>query len=203
MNVAEFDLIAKKVFAPIYPYVAGQIVNRTGIIEGRSLDIGTGGGYLGLEVAKASNLSVTLLDNLKEQIEICNTNIKQESLEEKVVAILGDVHELPFEDESFDLIISRGSVFFWEDLGKAFKEIYRVLKSCGKTYIGGGFGNIKIKNSIPAKMEEIGLECREGMFKRNSRDFLEPLKNGLSDAGIINYNILLSEEEGIWVIIQK
>lgn len=203
MDVIEFDLIAKKVFAPIYPIVAGQIFDRTGVLEGNALDIGTGGGYLGIEVAKASNLRVTLLDNVEEQIGICNKNIAKEIKEDRIVAVLGDVHKLPFDDEAFELIISRGSVFFWEDLGKAFKEIYRVLKSNGKTYIGGGFGNLQIKNSIPAKMEELGLECREGMFKRNSSDFLEPMKIGLSDAGITNYNILLSEEEGIWLIIQK
>lgn len=47
MDPHEFDRIARGVFAPVYPVIAAQILDRTGIRKGVCLDIGCGGGYLG------------------------------------------------------------------------------------------------------------------------------------------------------------
>ena len=47
----EFDEIAERIFAPIYPVLAAQIMAETGIKRGNCLDIGCGGGLLGLHVA--------------------------------------------------------------------------------------------------------------------------------------------------------
>lgn len=44
---------------------------------------------------------------------------------------LGDVTELPFEDCFFDVATAFETVYFWQDIGKAFSEIYRVLKKGG------------------------------------------------------------------------
>jgi hypothetical protein len=51
-----------------------------------------------------------------------------------------------------DLIVSRGSIFFWKDLPMAFKEIHCVLAPDGWAYVGGGFGSQKIKESIIREM---------------------------------------------------
>ena len=45
--------------------------------------------------------------------------------------IRGDVCSLPFENESFDLVTAFETVYFWQNIGKAFSEIYRVLKNGG------------------------------------------------------------------------
>ncbi len=42
-----------------------------------------------------------------------------------------DVCTLPFVDESFDIVTAFETVYFWQDIGKAFTEIHRVLKSDG------------------------------------------------------------------------
>lgn len=42
-----------------------------------------------------------------------------------------DVCSLPFENESFDLVTAFETVYFWQNIGKAFSEIYRVLKNGG------------------------------------------------------------------------
>ena len=52
--------------------------------------------------------------------------------------MLNDAESMPFEDNFADLIVSRGSMFFWNDQTKVFKEIYRVLKPNGMAYIGCG-----------------------------------------------------------------
>jgi len=37
-----FNMIAKKAFAPVYPYLAEQIKNKFGITEGICVDVGSG-----------------------------------------------------------------------------------------------------------------------------------------------------------------
>jgi 2-polyprenyl-3-methyl-5-hydroxy-6-metoxy-1,4-benzoquinol methylase len=51
-NAMEFDKIAQEIFFPIYPVIADDILKLTGIRSGRLLDVGSGGGHLGLWVFK-------------------------------------------------------------------------------------------------------------------------------------------------------
>lgn len=44
----------------------------------------------------------------------------------------------PVGDEAFDLVVSRESYHFWQNLPTAFTEILRVMKPGGTAYIGGG-----------------------------------------------------------------
>ena len=43
----------------------------------------------------------------------------------------GNVMELPYENEKFDLVTAFETVYFWPDLNKSFSEVYRVLKPGG------------------------------------------------------------------------
>ncbi len=42
-----------------------------------------------------------------------------------------DVRSLPFENDSFDLVTAFETVYFWQEIDKAFAEIFRVLKNGG------------------------------------------------------------------------
>ncbi|GAC1354377.1 MAG: class I SAM-dependent methyltransferase [Ktedonobacteraceae bacterium] len=62
----------------------------------------------------------------------------------------GDVINLPFDDSSFDKILSIHSLYFWPDPVKAFAEVIRVLKPGGMSVLtllpkerwpGGGEGS--------------------------------------------------------------
>jgi len=48
---------------------------------------------------------------------------------------------MPFPDNSVDLVVSHGSIFFWDDQVKGLQEVYRVLRPGGKAMIGGGVGS--------------------------------------------------------------
>ena len=43
----------------------------------------------------------------------------------------GDVCSLPFENGSFDIVTAFETVYFWQNIEKAFSEVYRVLKNGG------------------------------------------------------------------------
>jgi SAM-dependent methyltransferase len=53
--------------------------------------------------------------------------------------VIGDIHNLPFLDESVDCIISTGTFEHIEDPWLAAKEFYRLLKKGGRVYIGTPF----------------------------------------------------------------
>jgi len=45
--------------------------------------------------------------------------------------LCASVAELPFEPEQFDAVTAFETVYFWPDLPRCFREVYRVLKSGG------------------------------------------------------------------------
>jgi ubiquinone/menaquinone biosynthesis C-methylase UbiE len=133
MDVNKFDGIAREVFAPAYKAIARQIKETTGVTQGLCLDAGAGGGYLSLAMAEITDLNFVVLDKMEEMRAIAAENIIKAGFEKRMKAIAADIQEIPLDDNSIDIVISRGSVFFWEDKSKAFREIYRVLAP------GGGY----------------------------------------------------------------
>lgn len=204
MNKAyEFDEIAQKVFLPIYPLIANQIKKETKIEDGVCLDIGCGGGHLGFALMKITNLDVIFLDNNTDALDIAKKRSKELGVEYSANTILGDVQELPLEDECINLVISRGSLWFWEDKIKSLEEIYRVLRKGGIAYIGGGFGDEKTKNKVYEKMKEINGEDFEKRRKKFTEGNDVEFYNGiLKEIGIKNFKIK-DDEEGLWIIIKK
>ena len=43
----------------------------------------------------------------------------------------GNVQELPFANETFDLATAFETIYFWSDIDQSFSQIYRVLKKGG------------------------------------------------------------------------
>lgn len=48
----------------------------------------------------------------------------------------GNVKDLPFEDDTFDIVTAFETVYFWPDIEKCFGEVKRVLKPGGTFLIG-------------------------------------------------------------------
>lgn len=201
IDVLDFEKTTKEVFAPVYPVIAKQIKDRTQIANGLCLDVGAGTGHLGIELAKITNLEVYLLDQSQDMLSIADQNIASNGLESRVKTVLGDVHSIPIKDQYVDLVISRGSLFFWEDKKKAFREIYRVLTPGGTAYVGGGFGTGELKRKIDVEMQKRDKYWRKNIVDKISKtniDYYELLKA----IDIVNIRII-NNEANMWVIIKK
>lgn len=206
IDAKNFDEIARTIFKPIYPVIAGQIIAHTGITKGVCLDLGCGGGYLGIEVAKVSELSLRFLDQSSDMLAIVERNLAETGLQERGEAILANVEQIPLPDASVNLAISRGSVFFWEDLAQAFKEVYRVLAPGGMTYIGGGFGSAALKDEITANWTKKGKDVAAWQNKVKGNlgpEMRQKMEQALLDASIANYEIVQNQEVGLWVVMRK
>ncbi len=198
----EFDEIANGPFFPIYAVIARQIMDRTGIGSGVCIDIGSGGGHLGLSMAQISEMRIILFDKIEDSLSIAAKRAGSWGLSGRISTLLGDVHNIPLTDGMADLCISRGSVWFWEDQKKGFKEIYRVLKKGGMAYIGGGFGNKQLKEQVDKKMKEFDREWPRSRQKFVEGNDVEHFTKMMNEIGITNFEIT-DDEKGIWVVFKK
>jgi ubiquinone/menaquinone biosynthesis C-methylase UbiE len=194
-----FDRISRELFAPIYPVIAKQIIRRTGRVDGYCLDVGCGTGALGRALADQTNLHITFFDQSPEMIDLSIQYVTEENLLDRSEFEIGDIHRLQFSDNTMDLVVSRGSAPFWEDWEKAYQEIFRVLKKDGHAYIGGGFGNAKLREEITQKMDrEGGRRPPKEVFQRK-KTLLPKILETL-DATYAN---IIDDESGFWVHIMK
>jgi ubiquinone/menaquinone biosynthesis C-methylase UbiE len=96
----------------------------------RVLEIGCGAGFMAIALARRG-FTVEAVDHVPAMIELTQRHARQTGMDNRIHAALEDVHELTFEDQSFDLIVALGVIGWLHDLRKALVEITRVLKSSG------------------------------------------------------------------------
>jgi ubiquinone/menaquinone biosynthesis C-methylase UbiE len=128
-----------------YPYVAADILEYCRPRKGIWVDLGSGSGGVGLALAAtddptASTSTIVLVDPNTEALSKGLQNAQSKGLAHRVVAVVGKAESMPLPDRSVDLVISRGSIFFWDDPGKGVQEVYRVLRPGGEAMLGGGRG---------------------------------------------------------------
>ncbi len=96
------------------------------------LEVGVGDGIDHLELAKAGAI-LTGIDITPKSIELTKKNLELHGYKSNL--LIADAENLPFEDDSFDVIYSFGVLHHTPDTQKAVKEIYRVLKPQGKAVV--------------------------------------------------------------------
>jgi len=121
-----------------YRRLARQVVE-TGVPPGgKVLDLGTGPGFVAIEIARllqANNCQVVGLDLSRAMLSVAAENARRQGLNGSLTWREGDAKALPFEDGQFDFVVSSGSLHHWEDPLRVFDEVARVLKEDGQTII--------------------------------------------------------------------
>ena len=99
------------------------------------LDVGCGGGINVKRMAKSAK-KVYGIDYSIESVKL-SKEVNEKLIDEGKVEILeGNVKDLPFEDNAFDIVTAFETVYFWPDIEKCFAEVKRVLKPGGIFLIG-------------------------------------------------------------------
>lgn len=196
-----FPYIAEHIFAPIYPVIAAHIVEQSRIKQGICLDLGCGIASLGISVAEITDMQVYGVDFSAEMCRLSKDKAQRHCLSGKVVPLQADVHLLPFKNNCADLIVSRGSVFFWNDLPVAFREISRVLAPGGQAWIGGGFGTKELKAQIAEKMVEIDPDWHTASKKRLNQENLRAMQEAGKQTEIPCR--VAQDDSGFWVVLSK
>ncbi len=202
-SAVSMNEIAKTVFAPIYPVIARNAISITGIEKGRCLDLGSGPGMLAIAMAvEAPGFEVVALDFNDDAHELAACNIAEAGLGDRIRTISGDVQNIPYEDGQIDLIVSRGSMFFWDDLAGAFRDIWRVLAPGGATYIGGGFGNLMLRDQVIREMAVRDPEWK-CYAKKMDDEGLTRFKKMFTEIGCEDYYRIIDDDTGMWVVLRK
>ena len=97
--------------------------------DSKVLDLGCGAGHLTYAIAPYAK-SVTAYDLSQEMLEVVDAEAAQRGLI-NVETVQGSVHDLPFEDASYDAVVSRYSAHHWRQISVALKEAHRILKPGG------------------------------------------------------------------------
>lgn len=201
-RAGEYAAIANEVFAPIYPVIARQILERCGVREGLCVDVGCGAANLAIALAKITSLDVCAMDFSPPILELGQENIKREGLEDRVTAIAGDVHRMPFADGVASLVISRGSMRFWRNRPAAFREMRRVLRPGGKGYVGGGLGSRELADQINEEMTRRGADWKNKptpkVRKKDTAEWGEIMRK----AGFSRFE-LIRDDSGSWVCFEN
>lgn len=143
-----------------YSKVAEEIVSC--FKQGLILDLGTGPGYLPIEIVKrSSDIKIVGLDLSRILIQMAKRNSQNAGLADRLDFQFGNAARLRFDDSSFDMVLSTGMLHSLRDPVKVFKEIYRVLKKGGEAWI---YDPAKIASYIDRKKWNASLTRRERFF---------------------------------------
>lgn len=128
-----------KVYDRVNPFIwneamRGQALGMLDISEGdRVLDVGCGTGFA-TEGLLEHTRNVHGLDQSPHQMEKAWAKLGKH---DPVNFYLGDAERLPFEDDSFDVVWSSGSIEYWPNPVDALKEIRRITRPGGEVLIVG------------------------------------------------------------------
>jgi ubiquinone/menaquinone biosynthesis C-methylase UbiE len=129
-----YEKATRMVIESYYSQVAGEIVSR--LEAGVILDLGTGPGYLPIEIVRRSpSIKVDGIDLTRKFIKMARENAARAGVADKLHFEVGNAAKLQFEDSSYDMVISTGMLHMLKDPIKVLRECYRVLRIGGEAWI--------------------------------------------------------------------
>ena len=97
------------------------------------LEVAPGPGYLAIEMARLGQVQVTGLDISRTFVQIASENAREAGV--KVEFHQGDAAVMPFDADSFDLVVCQAAFKNFMHPGSALSEMHRVLRDGGVAVI--------------------------------------------------------------------
>jgi len=177
-----------QLWEPVYPFLANHISESYGRNDGVILEIGPFCGVI-----------YTLMALPPEMTPFFNDHISNKGLAGKIDIIETDQSLTGIQEDSIDLVIFRGALFFPSLFRVDYQAVKRVLKSGGIAMIGGGFGKFtppEVIRPIAEQSKELNLMI--GKVEVTAEQVEEDIK---ASETLVDYKIV--HEGGLWAFLRK
>ena len=128
-----FDQLMGDILRPGGIALTAKVAEIAGIKKNYSvLDIGCGKGITTAFLAREYDVRVVGIDLSTIMVSSCRSNTDEEEGSRRISFLVGDGENLPFQDSSFDVVITESAFSLFPEKGLAARDICRVLKSNGR-----------------------------------------------------------------------
>jgi SAM-dependent methyltransferase len=149
----------------------------------RSLELGAGTGYFSLNLLQAGVITdATCTDISPGMVETLASNAQRLGLD--IDARIADAEALPFEDDSFDLVLGHAVLHHLPDLDQAWREIHRVLRPGGIAVFAGEPSHYGDRiASVPKRAAGRAAPAWRRLMRAR------PAQEGHQDGGAVNHQL--------------
>ena len=184
---------------PIRPFLVGQIEELYGRRDGEILEIGPFSGLIFALAQKNIGQSFLIAACRQAAIALYRQEARNCGLEDRVRIIQSDSSLIGIADDSVDLAIFRGALFFPTLFQVDFGAIYRTLRTGGIAFVGGGFGKYtpaELINQIGKRSEQLNTAVgRVRVTVESVRDQVR--------ACHLEEKCEITTDGGLWVVMKK
>lgn len=191
-SVAQYDSAeGYDLYAPYYEkdhayldsFERSELFELMGDVQGLEvLDVGCGTGRM-VENLKKFGAKVTGVDVSEKMLAIAKKRFSTSEF------VLGDIEDLPFEDESFDMVVATFVIVHLAALQRAFDEVYRVLKPGGVFLLS----NINQRKAPKLKVE------KEEILIRSYYHRPEAVSKALEESFFAIEADGFVQQDGVWI----
>ena len=158
--------------APITNWGLGYVDFKAGM---KMLDIGCGGGATLKRLLNRSPDSMVYGIDISEESVAKARKVNSKLLDKQVFVQTGSAEQLPWNDNTFDIVTAVETVYFWPNIDKCFTEVRRILKTDGQFVV---IVEVTSKKSVWTNLVD-------GMTAYS----VDQLKSLLEQAGFTEFNI--------------
>ncbi len=184
---------------PVQPFLLRQIEELYGRQDGHILEIGPFGGLIFALARKKVGEIFSIAAFPQTAIALYQQEARKHSLEDQVKIVESNSSLTNIVNESVDLAIFRGALFFPVLFQVDFGAVYRVLRTGGIAFVGGGFGKYtptEVINQIRKRSEQLN----DAMGR--VRVTVETVRDQLRSSRLEG-NCEIVNEGGLWVVMRK
>ena len=193
--IGELNLL----WEPVRPFLARQVEEVYGRRDGNVLEIGPFSGLIFSLAQKSVGRTFSIAAFPQATIPLYQQEARKLGLEDRVRIIESDSSLINIADDSVDLAIFRGALFFPALFQLDFGAIYRTLSTRGIAFVGGGFGKdtpAEVINQIGKQSEQLNAAMgRVRVTVESVRDQVR--SNRLEE------KCEIITEGGLWVVMRK
>jgi hypothetical protein len=184
---------------PIRPFLARQIEELYGRRDGHILEIGPFSGLIFTLAQKNVGQSFSIAAFPQATVPLYRQEARKLELEDRVGIIESDSSLINIADDSVNLAIFRGALFFPSLFQVDLGTIYRTLRKSGIAFVGGGFGKY-----TPAEViSQIGKRSEQlNAAMGRVRVTIESVQDQVRSSHL-EEKCKITTDGGLWVVMKK